>query len=100
MWLANKVTVIGSIFVEKRSFARTASNAQVDVYHEAIGKLSYMARDLSDGGVFLISGSAPKIPIGTTVQVIIKRYTGVLNQEPVAMTVVRHQGDGMGLAFS
>jgi len=45
-------------------------------------------------------GNYPAPPLGTTLLVRIKRHTGVINREPVAMRVVHHHGGGVGLAFA
>lgn len=86
-------------FEEQRRYARTTSGALVEMQHPNLGKIEIKARDLSDGGIFALMGNYPPPPVGTTVMVRIKRYTGVLNQEPVPMLVVHQQMGGIGLAF-
>ena len=44
-------------------------------------------------------GEQPLPPEGTVVEVIIRRYTGALNERPVRMQVVHKNREGMGLAF-
>jgi hypothetical protein len=84
---------------EQRRFARTASGALVEMHHPTFGTIEIKARDLSDGGIFAMMGNYQAPPVGTTVMVRIKRYTGVINQEPVPMRVVHQQPGGIGLAF-
>lgn len=84
---------------EQRRFVRTQSGALVEMHHPSLGTIEIKARDLSDGGIFALMGNYPVPPVGTTVMVRIKRYTGVINQEPVPMRVVHQQLDGVGLAF-
>lgn len=84
---------------EQRRFVRTPSRALVEMHHPSLGTVEIKARDLSDGGVFALMGNYPSPPVGTMVMVRIKRYTGVINQEPVPMRVVHHQMGGIGLAF-
>ena len=85
---------------EQRKYARVSSGgALVELFHPAIGRIEAKARDLSEGGIFAILGNQVLPPIGTVLQVRIKRYTGALNQEPVPMRVVHHQVGGIGLAF-
>lgn len=84
---------------EQRHYIRTASSALVEIIHPTLGLMEMRAKDLSDGGVFVITGNHSPLPVGTEVRVRIKRLTGVINREPVAMKVVHHQADGMGLMF-
>lgn len=84
---------------EQRRYVRTPSRALVEMQHPSFGTIETKARDLSDGGVFALMGNHHTLPIGTTVMVRIKRYTGVINEEPVPMRVVHQQQGGIGLAF-
>ncbi|MDX9873732.1 MAG: PilZ domain-containing protein [Spongiibacteraceae bacterium] len=86
-------------YVEQRRHPRTPTTALVELSHPGIGQLEMAARDLSEGGIYVVTGGRFKPPVGTVLQVRIKRHTGVLNEEPVPMRVVHHQSDGMGLAF-
>ena len=85
--------------LEHRVHTRTSSEAIVEIHHPSIGVYEVKARDLSEGGVFALTGQYPKPPVGTELMVRIKRYTGVINIEPVKMRVVHEQRDGVGLAF-
>lgn len=84
---------------EQRRHPRTASSALVELHHPSFGMIEVKARDLSEGGVFVLMGRHPLPPVGTLLRVRIKRYTGVINEEPVLMSVVHHQPGGLGLAF-
>jgi len=84
---------------ELRRYSRAASGALVEMFHPSIGRIELRARDLSDGGIFVVMGNYNAPPVGTVLQVRIKRHTGTINQEPVAMRVVHHQMGGVGLAF-
>jgi c-di-GMP-binding flagellar brake protein YcgR len=84
---------------EQRRFVRTPSGALVEMHHPSFGTIQIKARDLSDGGIFALMGNHKAPPVGTTVMVRIKRYTGVLNEDPVPMCVVHQQQGGIGLAF-
>lgn len=88
-----------SIYAEQRRHVRTPSGALVEMNHPSFGKIEIKARDLSDGGIFALMGNYQPPPVGITVMVRIKRYTGVINQEPVPMRVVHQQREGVGLAF-
>jgi len=85
---------------EQRRFNRVPTSAIVEMQHPVLGTIEVKARDLSDGGIFVVMGNYPAPPLGTTLLVRIKRHTGVINREPVAMRVVHHQGGGVGLAFA
>ena len=84
---------------EQRLHSRASSAALVELFHPALGHIEVKARDLSDGGIFVLMGNHIAPPIGTLLRVRIKRFTGAINQEPVAMRVVHHQSGGVGLAF-
>lgn len=85
---------------EQRRFIRVPSSAVVEMHHPVLGLIEVKARDLSDGGIFVLMGSFPPPPVGTTLLIRIKRFTGVINQEPIPMRVVHHNGGGVGLAFA
>jgi hypothetical protein len=85
---------------EQRRFNRVPTSAVVEMQHPVLGMIEVKARDLSDGGISVLMGSYPAPPIGTMLMVRIKRFTGVINQEPIPMRVVHHHGGGVGLAFA
>jgi hypothetical protein len=84
---------------DKRRYVRTPSGALVEMQHPVLGTIEVKARDLSDGGISVLMGSFPPPPLGLVLMIRIKRYTGVINQEPVPMRVVHHQTGCVGLAF-
>ncbi len=84
---------------EQRRYMRASSEALVEISHPSLGTIELKARDLSDGGVCVFLGNHIAPPIGTVVKARIKRYTGIINQDPVDMQVVHHNGGGMGLMF-
>lgn len=88
-----------SALIEQRRSPRVKTDAVVEFFHAATGVVAAKARDLSDGGIFVAAGSYPLPPIGTLLEVRIKRHTGAINQQPVAMRVIHRNHDGMGLAF-
>ena len=85
---------------DQRKYVRTASGAVVELFHPSIGRIEARARDLSEGGIFVLMGNHVLPPIGTVLRVLIKRYTGAINREPVTMRVVHHQAGGIGLSFT
>ena len=75
------------------------SSARVEAHHPELGRLIYTARDISEGGIFVLTANGPKLPVGTELLVTIKRHTGAINETPVPMRIVHHQRAGMGLMF-
>ncbi len=84
---------------DQRQFQRMPCSALVEISHPSFGRVELRAKDLSDGGVYVHLGNHMALPVGTVVKAIIKRHTGVINQEPIDMRVVHHQPGGMGLMF-
>ncbi len=85
---------------EHRRYMRTSSDAQVLMSHPGFGTINVKARDVSDGGISVTMGIHVSPPVGTVVDVIIKRHTGALNADPIPMEVRHVQPGGIvGLAF-
>lgn len=84
---------------EQRKYVRAECSALVELSHPSFGHCELKAKDLSDGGMFVILGANTAPPVGTVLNVKIKRYTGVINDQPIPMEVVHHNGGGMGLMF-
>ncbi len=85
--------------IEKRQFERRPFEAFVEVRHPALGEFEWRAKDISEGGIFVRTGAAPKPPVGTILKVRLKRHGGMINVEPLEMKVVHQQPDGIGLLF-
>lgn len=82
---------------EKRNFPRAPINAIVSIRHEDIGEQTFTARDISDGGIFVVDEgrSFPKLGSIVTVQM-----QGLPIVAPILkMAVVRRGKDGYGLRF-
>lgn len=84
---------------DQRQYSRASSSAYVELRHEKVGVFELKAKDISDGGLFVLLQGKPAFPVGTRLEVRIKRHTGYINQDPVLMDVVHHHADGMGLMF-
>lgn len=85
---------------EHRRDLRISSDAIVLISHPGFGTITVKARDLSDGGISVNMGHHISPPVGTVVDVIIKRHKGTLNALPIPMIVRHIQLDGIvGLAF-
>ena len=78
---------------------RDTSQALVEISHPSFGILELKARDLSDGGLFVMLGNHIAPSVGTVVKARIKRHTGIINRDSIDMQVVHHQSGGMGLMF-
>lgn len=86
--------------IDNRNYLRTASDAHVVMSHPGFGTVTVKARDVSDGGISVMMGIHVSPPVGTVVDVIIKRYKGALNADPVRMEVRHVQPGGIvGLRF-
>lgn len=86
--------------MDKRLYPRTPGTAMLEIHHPTLGVYEVKARDLSEGGVFAMTGMYPKPPVGTELMVRIKRLTGsIINMELIKMIVIHEQRDGVGLAF-
>ena len=84
---------------EQRKYMRSTSAALVEISHPSFAAMELKAKDLSEGGIFVFLGNHMAPPVGTVVKARIKRHTGVINEQPVDMQVVHHNGGGMGLKF-
>lgn len=84
----------------RRKHIRMPYHAVVALSHPSFGTVNVKTRDISEGGLAVDFGHHVPPPVGTVVDVIIKRYTGPINKEPLPMSVVyAHPGGMVGLAF-
>ena len=83
----------------RRKFTRKQADIMVQMAHPSLGTMQVKAKDLSEGGIAVDMGIHPVPPTGTELDVIIKRHTGALNQEPVKMLVVHVHKQSAGLKF-
>ena len=83
----------------RRKYPRVASEALLEISHPAFGSINLRAKNASKGGFFALRSSQSLPPLDTEVAVMIKRHTGVINDAPVAMRVVRVTAEGIGLEF-
>lgn len=84
----------------RRLYPRDGLNATVEMRHPGIGVMVVQAINISDGGIAVSMGRHVAPPMGTVLQVRIKRHAGAINQEPVPMKVVHVQANGtVGLMF-
>lgn len=84
----------------RRLYPREGLDAMVEMSHPSIGVMLVRAVNISDGGIAVAMGRHIVPPMGTELQVKIKRHAGAINQEPVPMKVVHIQPNGtVGLMF-
>jgi hypothetical protein len=83
----------------RRRSLRTAADVLVELSHPGFGILNVRASDLSEGGMAVDMGHHIAPPVGTEVKVLIKRHTGIINSEPVAMRVMHIDNKRVGLMF-
>ena len=82
---------------EHRSSPRTPIKCQVKVTHPSIGEGLVNTRDISDGGIFLITEDIAMPPIGTIVS---GQVQGMGAEGPILkLEIVRMEPVGIGLKF-
>lgn len=82
---------------ESRSHPRIPMKAQVKITHESFGELVATTRDISDGGIFLITKDFDMPPVGTVIE---GQVQGLHGDAPVLkMEIIRAEEDGVGLRF-
>lgn len=70
---------------------------QVKVSHPSIGEILVPTRDISDGGIFLLTENIEMPPVGT---VLTGQVQGMATDAPVIkMEIVRVEPAGVGLRF-
>jgi ADP-ribose pyrophosphatase YjhB (NUDIX family) len=86
--------------MEQRRYPRIQLPLLVELRHPILGHLRCIARDISEGGVFVYTDS-PQLKPGAMVKVTLQNTLGVEAQPTptVEMEVKRVEGDGLGLAF-
>ena len=82
---------------EKRKHVRTAFRAHVKITHPEAGEHDVEMRDMSDGGVFLLTENHAAFPIGAVVQI---QSLDIEDAPILSARVVRHESTGIGLMFS
>jgi len=85
---------------ERRRFERRPTSIRVEITHEAFGKLIGYARDISDGGASVLLEGEIRPPVGTVVNVVFRKVSGAINEEPVAMKIMHQNRNLLGLMFA
>lgn len=82
---------------EKRKHVRTGFSAEVKLMHPAIGSLCAETRDMSNGGLFLLTGDRLDLPLGAEVTV---QSLDMAEDAPIIRaTIVRIESEGIALMF-
>lgn len=82
---------------DKRKHVRTRITLKVKITHPLIGTVTFLTRDLSDNGMFVIIKGSPPPPVG---EIVDAQILDVVDQPPVCrMRVVRLNNEGVGLVL-
>jgi hypothetical protein len=82
---------------DDREYARTPFSAPVKVVHPEFGELTFKMRDMSNGGVFLLTGNELPLPKGEIVQIQVQ---GMLADAPLLdAEIIRKDEEGTALKF-
>jgi len=85
------------VTAENRKHPRIPLNANVKIMHDSFGTIEAKAKDISDGGMFIIHKGVTFPPAGTEMQV---QALGMPIEAPILKVKIVHVGpNGIGLAF-
>lgn len=82
---------------EQRAYKRKLVNSRIILFHDSFGEIDSLARDISNGGIFVIVQPEHEVAVGEQL-----KMTLLESSDPNVlfnMKVVRHDKGGMGLAF-
>ncbi len=82
---------------EKRKHRRIPISARVKITHPSIGSVIVTTRNLSDGGVFLVTKGLELPPLGSVLEGQVQ--DSMENPPIVKMKIVRIESDGIGVMF-
>ena len=81
----------------RRQHARTPFQSAVKLIHPSLGCVTVTTRDVSDGGLFLLTKDMPMPPVGSIVQIQALAFG---ESAPILKAkIVRATPDGVGLMF-
>ena len=83
--------------IDKRQYERTPLRTSIRITHDTFGELLVKTRDISHGGVFLLTTDLPMPPIGTIIEGQVQDEYG--ERPIVRMEIVRVESGGIGLMF-
>jgi hypothetical protein len=82
---------------ERRQHIRTAFRAHVKLMHPGVGEFDVEMRDMSDGGLFLLTTRHDDFPIGEVVRI---QALDIEDAPVLTARVMRHEATGIGLMFT
>ena len=71
--------------------------AKVKITHPSFGELTATTKDISDGGIFLVTEGHEMPPVGTIIQGQVQGLTG--DAPILKMEIMRAMPEGIGLRF-
>jgi len=81
---------------EKRGQIRTSFSCQIKIWHDSINEVTVKTRDISDGGVFIITEPIAMPGVGEQVT---GQVQGMADAPILKMEIVRVEPGGLGLRF-
>ena len=84
---------------EKRKFERRSASLEMVVKVSNDEIMQLITQDISDGGLFVLAGSNPILPIGTEVTIMPTRPLKDGSRPVMRARVVRQTNQGMGIEF-
>ena len=82
---------------DKRKSPRIPIAARVKVFHSSFGEIILKARDISDGGMFLLSDGTEFPPVGAEMQV--QALDTPVEAALLNVCIVRKLKNGVGVMF-
>jgi len=82
---------------DKREHVRTPLRTSILLTHDSFGELLVKTRDISHGGVFLLTSELSMPPVGTVIHGQVQDDYG--ERPVVKMEIVRVEPSGVGLMF-
>ncbi|MCB1761026.1 MAG: PilZ domain-containing protein [Gammaproteobacteria bacterium] len=82
---------------ERRQYERVPLRTRMRIMHESFGEAIVRSRDLSHGGVFIVTGDLPMPPVGTIIEGQVQDEYG--ERPLVKMEIMRFEPDGVGVKF-
>ena len=82
---------------ELREYVRTLLTSRVKLTHPDTGTIEVKTKDISDGGIYILSAISNLPPVGS--QVKVQLMDTPFDAPVLDMILVHHEPDGMGLKF-
>ncbi len=82
---------------DNRIHTRTKLTSNVKLTHSDIGTIVVKTRDISDGGIYILSPITGLPPVGS--EVTVQLMDTPFEAPVLAMRIVRMDNNGIGLAF-